>query len=102
MKKILSIALIVALALTSVFATTYNGKAALELGYDLDKEDYGFDNSLGRKLSWTLELETGTAGSEGEADLRAAIAAEFSVGNEIADDDDMEDGNFKKSFKLDA
>ena len=102
MKKILSIALIVALALTSVFATTYNGKAALELGYDLDKEVYGFTNSLGHKLSWTLELETGTAGSEGEADLRAAIAAEFSVGNEIADDDDMEDGNFKESFELDA
>ena len=103
MKKILSIALIVALALTSVFATTYNGKAALELGYDLDKEDYGFDNSLGHKLSWTLELETGTAGSEGEADLRAAIAAEFSVGKEIADDDDMEDDNFElKGFGLDA
>lgn len=103
MKKILSIALIAALALTSVFAATYNGKAALELGYDLDKEDYGFVNSLGHKLSWTLELETGTAGSEGEADLRAAIAAEFSVGKEIADDDDMEDGNFElKDFGLDA
>ena len=94
MKKILSIALIAALALTSVFAATYNGKAALELGYDLDSSDYGFTNSVGHKLKWTLELETGTAGSEGEGDLKAVIAAEFSVKNEIADDDDMVDGNF--------
>ncbi len=94
MKKILSIALIAALALTSVFAATYNGKAALELGYNLDSSDYGFTNSVGHKLKWTLELETGTAGSEGEGDLKAVIAAEFSVKNEIADDDDMVDGNF--------
>mgnify|MGYP002521380095 FL=1 len=98
MKKILSIALIAALALTSVFAATYNGKAALELGYNLDDSNYGFANSVGHKLKWTLELEAGTAGSEGEGDLKAVIAAEFSIKNEIADDDDMVDGNLEKEI----
>ncbi len=99
MKKILSIALIAALALTSVFAATYNGKAALELGYNLDDSKYGFTNSVGHKLKWTLELETGTAGSEGEGDLRAVIAAEFSIKNKIADDNDMVDGNFNTNIE---
>ena len=88
MKKILSIALIAALALTSVFAATYNGKAALELGYDLDSSKYGFENSTSRKLKWTITYDTGTAGSEGEGDLRAVIAAEFSASQKVADDSD--------------
>lgn len=88
MKKILSIALIAALALTSVFAATYNGKAALELGYDLDSSKYGFENSTSRKLKWTITYDTGTAGSEGEGDLRAVIAAEFTASQKVADDSD--------------
>ena len=38
MKKILSIALIAALALTSVFAVTFTGDAALNLGYNFKSE----------------------------------------------------------------
>ncbi len=91
MKKILSIALIVALAVTSVFAATYNGEADIELGFDLDKKDYGFTNTQLRKLKWTLTYETGDAGSEGEGDLKAVIAATFSASQKIADDDDLVD-----------
>ena len=89
MKKILSIALIVALAVTSVFAATYNGEADIELGFDLDSKDYGFTNTQLRKLKWTLTYETGDAGSEGEGDLKAVIAATFSASQKIADDSDL-------------
>ncbi len=103
MKKILSIALIVALAVTSVFAAaTYNGKASIELGFDLDKKDYGFTNGVQHKLNWTVELETGTAGSEGEGDLKAVIAATFSLKSKLAEEDDFVDGNFKGTAAFDA
>ncbi len=89
MKKILSIALIVALAVTSVFAATYNGEADIELGFDLDSKDYGFTNTQLRKLKWTLTYETGDAGSEGEGDLKAVIAATFTASQKVADDGDL-------------
>lgn len=91
MKKILSIALIVALAVTSVFAATYNGEADIELGFDLDSKDYGFTNTQLRKLKWTLTYETGDAGSEGEGDLKAVIAATFTASQKVADDSDFVD-----------
>ena len=91
MKKILSIALIVALAVTSVFAATYNGEADIELGFDLDSKDYGFTNTQLRKLKWTLTYETGDAGSEGEGDLKAVIAATFTASQKVADDSDLVD-----------
>ena len=95
MKKILSIALIVALAVTSAFAAaTYNGNASIELGFDLDSKDYGFTNGVQHKLNWTVELDTGTAGSEGEGDLKAVIAASFSLKSKLAEDKDYVDGNF--------
>ena len=103
MKKILSIALIVALAVTSAFAAaTYNGNASIELGFDLDSKDYGFTNGVQHKLNWTVELDTGTAGSEGEGDLKAVIAASFSLKSKLAEDKDYVDGDFSKAATFDA
>lgn len=79
MKKILSIALIAALALTSVFAVSFKGNAALNLGYDLDTKDYGFANDKGTELKFGFELGSGNGESAGEKDLRAEIAGEFKV-----------------------
>ena len=79
MKKILSIALIAALALTSVFAVTFTGDAALNLGYNFDSEDYGFKNENGTELKFGFELGSGNGESAGEKDLRAEIAGEFKV-----------------------
>ena len=77
MKKILSIALIAALALTSVFAVTFTGDAALNLGYNFESEDYGFKNEKGTELKFGFELGSGNGESAGEKDLRAEIAGEF-------------------------
>ncbi len=79
MKKILSIALIAALALTSVFAVSFTGNASLNLGYDLDTKDYGFANVNGTTLKFGFELGSGNGESAGEKDLRAEIAGEFKV-----------------------
>ncbi len=79
MKKILSIALIAALALTSVFAVSFTGNAALNLGYDLDTKDYGFENVNGTTLKFGFELGSGNGESAGEKDLKAEIAGEFKV-----------------------
>ncbi len=79
MKKILTIALIAALCLTSAFAVSFTGSAALELGYDLDSKDYGFVNNFGPKLVFGFELGSGEGGSAGEKDLRAEIAGTFTV-----------------------
>ena len=79
MKKILSIALIAALAVCSVFATSFKGSAAIELGYDLDTKDYGFANKPSTELKFGFELESGNGGKAGEKDLRAEIAGEFKV-----------------------
>lgn len=79
MKKILSIALIAALVLTSAFAAVsgFKGDATLSLGYDLDSTDYGFTNGSKVEAKWGFELDSAKAGSEGEGDLKAVIAAEF-------------------------
>ncbi len=77
MKKILTIALIVALCLTSAFAVSFTGSASLELGYDLDSKDYGFKNAVTPKLIFGFELGSGEGGSAGEKDLRAEIAGTF-------------------------
>ena len=84
MKKILSIALIVALAVCSVFATSFKGSAAIELGYDLDTKVYGFENKPSTELKFGFELESGNGGKAGEKDLRAEIAGEFKI--DIAED----------------
>ena len=79
MKKILSIALIAALVATSAFAA-FSGSAALKAGVDLDSKNYGFINSDSETLIFTFEFASGEVSASGEGDLRAEIAADFSVG----------------------
>ena len=79
MKKILSIALIAALVATSAFAA-FSGSAALKAGVDLDSKNYGFINSDPETLIFTFEFASGEVSASGEGDLRAEIAADFSVG----------------------
>lgn len=79
MKKILSIALIAALVATSAFAA-FSGSAAIKAGVDLDSKNYGFINSDSETLIFTFEFASGEVSASGECDLRAEIAADFSVG----------------------
>ncbi len=80
MKKILSIALVAALLVSSVFAATFTGSAALEFNYNLDGEKkYGFANESSTKLKFGFELGSGEGGKAGEKDLRAEIAGTFKV-----------------------
>ena len=79
MKKILSIALIAALVATSAFAA-FSGSAALKAGVDLDSKNYGFINSDSETLIFTFEFASGEVSASGEGDLRAEIAADFSIG----------------------
>ena len=79
MKKILSIALIAALVATSAFAA-FSGSAAIKAGVDLDSKNYGFINSDSETLIFTFEFASGEVSASGEGDLRAEIAADFSIG----------------------
>ena len=79
MKKILSIALIAALVATSAFAA-FSGSAAIKAGVDLDSKNYGFINSDSETLIFTFEFASGEVSASGEGDLKAEIAADFSVG----------------------
>ncbi len=79
MKKILSIALVAALLVSSVFAVSFSGDATLSLGYDLDTKDYGFKNGTSTTLKFGFELGSGDGASAGEGDLRAEIEGTFKV-----------------------
>ena len=85
MKKILSIALIAALVVASAFAGFGESYATLDLGFDLDSKTYGFVNKNQVKYSMSFELGADAAEKSGEADLRAAIAAEFGANIKVAD-----------------
>ena len=45
MKKILSIALLVAFVATSVFAVSISGEASLGFNYKIDEKSFGFENN---------------------------------------------------------
>lgn len=77
MKKILSIALIAALVLTSAFAGFKDTEATIDLGYNLDSEDYGFANATAIKYNFGFVLGAEDAAKAGEGDLKAEIAASF-------------------------
>lgn len=79
MKKFLSIALILALAVGTVFAGKSSGSAELDFGFDLDKMEYGFGNTAGAKFSGSFVFDTSdlSTGSKGEKDLHAEIEANF-------------------------
>ena len=77
MKKILSIALIAALVLTSAFAGFKDTAATIDLGYNLDSEDYGFANATAVKYNFGFILGAEDAAKAGEGDLKAEIEASF-------------------------
>lgn len=79
MKKFLSIALILALAVGTVFAGKSSGSAELGFGFDLDKMEYGFENTAVAKFSGSFVFDTSdlSTGSKGEKDLHAEIEAKF-------------------------
>lgn len=79
MKKVLTIALIAAMFVTSAFAVSFTGSAALKFGYDLDTKDYGFANAPSTTLKFGFELGSGSAEKAGEKDIKAELAAEFKV-----------------------
>ena len=85
MKKILSIALIAALVLTSVFAGFKDTAATIDLGYNLDTEDYGFANAAAIKYNFGFVLGAEDAAKAGEGDLKAEIAASFKAEFKAAD-----------------
>lgn len=85
MKKILSIALIAALVLTSAFAGFKDTAATIDLGYNLDSEDYGFANATAIKYNFGFVLGAEDAAKAGEGDLKAEIAASFKAEFKAAD-----------------
>ena len=85
MKKIHSIALIAALVLTSAFAGFKDTAATIDLGYNLDSEDYGFANATAIKYNFGFVLGAEDAAKAGEGDLKAEIAASFKAEFKAAD-----------------
>ena len=79
MKKILSIALVALLAVSSVFAADFSGSASINFGYDFESKDWGFDNDKSTKVDITAEFKSGSVDSFGEGDIYAGIKAAFKV-----------------------
>lgn len=77
MKKVLSIVLILAVVLSTAFAGA-TGSATVEFGFDLDKGEYGFENTPEQMYLVKFAYKTG---NEAEGDLRAEIEAEFGLTN---------------------
>ena len=58
MKKILSIALLVAFVATSVFAVSISGEASLGFNYKIDEKSFGFENNgKMNQIKFTFEDE---------------------------------------------
>ena len=86
MKKILSIALIAALVVASAFAGFSKTNASISLGYNFDDTKYGFENGQNIEYSMSFEIGSEKAEKAGEADIRAAIAAEFGAKIKVSND----------------
>lgn len=76
MKKILSIVLIAALALTSAFAGI-TGSAEVGLGYNFENKSFGFSNSTSTKV--TYELTSDKVEKAGEGSVFAGIKGSFTL-----------------------
>lgn len=76
MKKILSIVLIAALALTSAFAGI-EGSAVVGLGYNFEDKSFGFNNSTATKV--TYELTSEEVEMAGEGSVFAGIKGSFTL-----------------------
>ena len=71
--------------LTSVFAGFKDTAATIDLGYNLDTEDYGFANAAAIKYNFGFVLGAEDAAKAGEGDLKAEIAASFKAEFKAAD-----------------
>ena len=80
MKKGIIVLLITVLAAGMVFAGTLTGSAGISFGFDLDKKDWGFDNSTSTTYKFTFALDTTEAGiADHETNIWAEIAAKGSA-----------------------
>ena len=79
MKKILSIALIAALVVSSVFATSFTGSAEVKSSFNFDDKTYGIENVSGTELKWSWAIDSGDGSSTGAEKLYAEIAGTWSV-----------------------
>ena len=84
MKKILSIALVALLAVSSVFAADFSGSASINFGYDFESKDWGFANANSTKIDIKAEIASGSADKAGEGEIYAGIKAAFAVDYKIA------------------
>ena len=83
MKKILSVALVALLAVSSVFAADFSGSASINFGYDFESKDWGFSNANSTKIDIKAEIASGSADKAGEGEIYAGIKAAFAVGYKI-------------------
>ena len=65
MKKILSIALIAALVVSSVFATSFTGSAEVKNSFNFDDKTHGIANDSGTELKWSWAIDSGDGSSTG-------------------------------------
>ncbi|MBO5770327.1 MAG: hypothetical protein J6R23_03655 [Spirochaetales bacterium] len=84
MKKILSIALVALLAVSSVFAADFSGSASINFGYDFESKAWGFANENSTKIDIKAEIASGSADKAGEGEIYAGIKAAFAVDYKIA------------------
>ena len=84
MKKILSIALVALLAVSSVFAADFSGSASINFGYNFDSKDWGFENANSTKIDIKASIASGSVDKAGEGEIYAGIKAAFAVDYKIA------------------
>ena len=77
MKKILTIALVAVLAVSTAFAGI-SGNASVSLGYDTTSKEYGMKN--GTSVDATFDITTDEVEKVGEGDIYAGIKASMSFG----------------------
>ena len=82
MKKILSIALLVAFVATSVFAVSISGEASIGFNYKIDEKSFGFENNgKMNQIKFTFEDEFFNESKEvkGEGSVYAGIKASLKL-----------------------
>ena len=63
MKNNFSIALIAALVVSSVFATSFTGSAEVKSSFNFDDKTYGIGNFSGTELKWSWAIDSGDGSS---------------------------------------
>ena len=87
MKKILSIALVALLAVSSVFAADFSGSASVGLGYNFGDKTYGFSNSNEASIDIEAEYTSAAVDQVADGDIYAGIKASFLI-NFVADSEE--------------